>query len=176
MLKIIIHNKVTKSNIFKTFSYVSAIVNNIGWFWNCSLSQNLSNLTYQWRWVKPKVHRRSICMPRNCDFSNWNRGSQGVIFSLIVSRLLIWFLSLSPSLGLEFCPLPNFSIAIGVCKKELPGIKRKKTHCLILTKVFFCILIRICIRQALKNYLFLLGRLHTEISVVRNNVFSSLFH
>ena len=173
MLKIIIHNKVTKSNIFKTFSYVSAIVNNIGWFWNCCLSQNLSNLTYQWRWVKPKVHRRSICMPRNCDFSNWNRGSQGVIFSLIVSRLLIWFLSLSPSLGLEFCPLPNFSIAIGVCKKELPGIKTKK-HCLILTKSIF--LIRICMRQALKNYLFLLGRLHTEISVVRNNVFSSLFH
>ena len=115
----------TKLTIFKIV--LSAIVKNIGWFWNCSLSQNLSNLTYQWRWVKPKVHRRSICMPRNCDFSNWNRGSQGVIFSLIVSRLLIWFLSLSPSLGLEFCPLPNFSIAIGVCKKELPGIKRKKT-------------------------------------------------
>ena len=115
----------SQSGKYKVFQNCLSL--SIGWFWNCSLSQNLSNLTYQWRCIKPKVHRRSICMPRNCDFSNWNRGSRGVIFSLIFSRLLIWFLSLSPSWGLGFCRLPSFSIAIWECKKELPGKKRKIT-------------------------------------------------
>ena len=72
-----------------------------------------------------ETHRRNICKPKNCDFSNWHKDSPVVISSFASFRLLWWCPSRDPFLRRKACRPPNFSRAIEECKIGLPVIKCK---------------------------------------------------
>ena len=81
--------------------------------------------TYRGRWAMRETHRRSICKPKNCDFSYWHKDSPVVISSFAVFRPLWWCPNRDPFLRRRACQPPNFSRAIEECKIGLPVIKCK---------------------------------------------------
>ena len=74
-----------------------------------------------------ELHRRNIDSTRNCDALNLNTDNRSEVSSLISSQLLKLFLNLSPFVTLKFFQPPNFSIASGERKIELPAKKRERT-------------------------------------------------
>ena len=79
--------------------------------------------TYRGRWAMRETHRRSICKPKNCDFSYWHKDSPVVISSFAVFRPLWWCPNRDPFLRRRACQPPNFSRAIEECKIGLPVMK-----------------------------------------------------
>ena len=86
--------------------------------------------TYRGRWAMRETHRRSICKPKNCDFSYWHKDSPVVISSFAVFRPLWWCPNRDPFLRRRACQPPNFSRAIEECKIGLPVMKNVSQLCI----------------------------------------------
>ena len=96
--------------------------------WMGYIDYEAKNVTYQKRWPRQEIHRRSIYMPKSCDFSGSSKGSLAAAFSSVVFLPLKWCPGRGPSLEHWFCQTPNFSTAIGGCKIASPEKMERSCH------------------------------------------------
>jgi len=74
-------------------------------------------------WEFLKIHKRSICKPKNCDSLDLSTSNPLIIFSSGVFQTPLWSPGQGPSLKPLFYQLPSFSTAIAEYRIKLPERK-----------------------------------------------------